>query len=157
MAASGRRSTFAFDLSKPLKKGTLLKQGALHKAFKHRFFVLYPGFLVYYDDATKWKLDMTRGETLGVSCNFESADMFTSKLAVPPIVPFCGLSEVAGGSRGEEGREYAVFVFEQVGLLCKLNLLSHFSLFFRVGLGQSSSEMAVSVLLEVLPRGANLG
>lgn len=67
MAASGRRSTFAFDLSKPLKKGTLLKQGALHKAFKHRFFVLYPGFLVYYDDATKWKLDMTRGETLGVS------------------------------------------------------------------------------------------
>ena len=103
MAASGRRSTFAFDLSKPLKKGTLLKQGALHKAFKHRFFVLYPGFLVYYDDATKWKLDMTRGETLGVSCNFEPADMFTSKLAVPPIEPFCGLREVAGGSRGREG------------------------------------------------------
>ena len=64
-----RRGTFAFDLSRPLKKGTLLKQGGIHKAFKHRFFVLYPGFLVYYDDATKWKLDMTRGETLGVSCN----------------------------------------------------------------------------------------
>jgi len=67
MASGGRRGTFAFDLSKPLKKGMLLKQGQLHKAFKHRFFVLYPGFLVYYDDMSRWKLDITRGETLGVS------------------------------------------------------------------------------------------
>lgn len=62
-----RRGTFAFDLSKPLLKGTLLKQGALHKAFKSREFVVYPGFLVYYDNESKWRLDLTKGETLGVS------------------------------------------------------------------------------------------
>ena len=61
-----RRGTFAFDLSQPLKRGTLLKQGAFHKAFKYRYFVLYPGFLVYYDDSQKWKLDVTKGNTLGV-------------------------------------------------------------------------------------------
>ena len=83
-----KRGNFAFDLSRPLKKGTLLKQGGIHKAFKHRFFVLYPGFLVYYDDATKWKLDMTRGETLGVSYNFEF------------ISTFCTLCEAAGGFEG---------------------------------------------------------
>lgn len=64
---AGRKSTFAFDLSKPLKKGTLLKQGALHKAFKHREFIIYPGFMVYYENESKWKLDLTKGETLGVS------------------------------------------------------------------------------------------
>lgn len=65
--ATGRKSTFAFDLSKPLKKGTLLKQGAVHRAFKYRYFVVYPAFLVYYDNESKWKLDLTKGETLGVS------------------------------------------------------------------------------------------
>lgn len=64
--ATPRRSTFAFDLSKPLKKGTLLKQGAFHRAFKNRVFVLYPGFLVYYETENKWRLDLTKGETLGV-------------------------------------------------------------------------------------------
>lgn len=67
MAAPPRKGTFAFDLSKPLKKGQLLKQGALHKAFKHRLFIIYPGFMVYYENETKWKLDLTKGETLGVS------------------------------------------------------------------------------------------
>ncbi len=62
-----RSSTFAFDLKKPLKQGFLLKQGQLHRAFKNRFFVLYPGFLVYYADQNKWKFDLTKGETLGVS------------------------------------------------------------------------------------------
>ncbi len=64
---AARRSTFAFDLSKPVKRGSLLKQGALHRAFKAREFVLYPGFLVYYENESKWRLDLTKGETLGVS------------------------------------------------------------------------------------------
>lgn len=64
--AAPRKPTFGFDLSKPTKKGVLLKQGQYHKAFKYRFFVLYPGFLVYYEDERKWKCDVTRGETLGV-------------------------------------------------------------------------------------------
>ena len=67
MAARGRRGTFAFDLSHPAKKGVLLKQGAFHKAFKYRFFLVYPGFLVYYEQESKWLLDLTKGETLGVS------------------------------------------------------------------------------------------
>lgn len=62
-----RRGTFAFELAKPSKKGTLMKQGAWHTAFKYRYFVLYPGFLVYYDSENKWKVDIAKGETLGVS------------------------------------------------------------------------------------------
>lgn len=65
--AAPRRPTFAFDLSKPRKKGTLLKQGAFHKAFKYRVFILYPGFLVYYKAENDWRLDLTKGDTLGVS------------------------------------------------------------------------------------------
>ena len=65
-AAPARKATFGFDLSKPSKKAVLLKQGQFHKAFKYRFFVLYPGFLVYYEDEHKWKCDIARGETLGV-------------------------------------------------------------------------------------------
>ena len=45
----------------------MLKQGAFNRAFKNRVFVLYPGFLVYYENETKWRLDLTKGETLGVS------------------------------------------------------------------------------------------
>lgn len=61
-----RRKTFGFDISKPIKRGTLLKQGYFHKSFKYREFVLYPGFLVYYDNENSWKLDITKG-VLGVS------------------------------------------------------------------------------------------
>lgn len=67
MANTPKKGTFAFELSKPTKRGTLMKQGALHRAFKYRYFVLYPGFLVYYDTETKWKVDLAKGETLGVS------------------------------------------------------------------------------------------
>jgi len=56
----------AFDLSKPLKRSNLLKQGAFHKAFKHREFVLYPGFLVYYDSEKSWLQDISKGTELGV-------------------------------------------------------------------------------------------
>ncbi len=73
--AANRRGTFAFDLSKPVKKGTLLKQGSFHRAFKSREFVLYPGFLVYYDSENKWRLDLTKGETLGVSCCMHTTSM----------------------------------------------------------------------------------
>lgn len=62
---AARRGTFAFDLSKPVKKAMMLKQGHFHRAFKHRFFVLYPGFLVYYSDENRWATDITKGETLG--------------------------------------------------------------------------------------------
>ena len=62
-----KRSTFAFELAKPSKRGMLMKQGSLHKAFKYRYFVLYPGFLVYYETENKWKVDLAKGETLGVS------------------------------------------------------------------------------------------
>ena len=62
-----KRATFAFELAKPSKRGMLMKQGSLHKAFKYRYFVLYPGFLVYYATENKWKVDLAKGETLGVS------------------------------------------------------------------------------------------
>jgi hypothetical protein len=74
-APAPRRGTFAFDLSRPLKKGTLLKQGAFHKAFKARAFILYPGFLVYYESESKWRLDLTKGETLGVSARSSQAGL----------------------------------------------------------------------------------
>lgn len=77
MASNQRRPTFAFDLSKPVRKGMLLKQGALHKAFKHRYFVLYPGFLVYYSEEGRWRFDVTRGETLGVSLAVDREMQFT--------------------------------------------------------------------------------
>lgn len=67
--AGRRRGGFAFDLFQPLKKGVLLKQGAVHTAFKYRFFVLYPGFFVYYEKESKWRQDLTKGETLDVSNN----------------------------------------------------------------------------------------
>lgn len=66
-----KRGTFAFELSKPSKRGMLMKQGSLHKAFKYRYFVLYPGFLVYYESENKWKMDLAKGETLGVSTGGE--------------------------------------------------------------------------------------
>lgn len=72
---------FAFDLTKPLMKGTLLKQGGFHRAFKERYFILYPGFLVYYDEETTWRYDLQRGETLGVS--FQLLLSLYLKLASP--------------------------------------------------------------------------
>ena len=65
--AGRRRGGFSFDLFQPIKKGVLLKQGAVHTAFKYRFFVLYPGFFVYYEKESKWRQDLTKGETLDVS------------------------------------------------------------------------------------------
>lgn len=61
----GARGVFGFDLNKPLRGGWLLKQGGSHKAFKKRFFVLYPGFLIYYSSPEKYKYDVARS-TLAV-------------------------------------------------------------------------------------------
>ena len=47
------------DFKEPLKTGYLQKAGKTNKSFKNRFFVLYKNFLVYYDDETKWKRDVT--------------------------------------------------------------------------------------------------
>ena len=47
------------NYKEPLKTGFLQKAGKANKAFKNRFFVLYKNFLVYYDDETKWKRDIT--------------------------------------------------------------------------------------------------
>ena len=47
------------NFKEPLKTGFLSKAGGAHKAFKNRFFVLYKNFLVYYDDETKWRRDVT--------------------------------------------------------------------------------------------------
>ena len=59
-------SKFGFDVTKPVKRGFLNKQGKTVQRFRNRFFVLYPGFLVYYDEETKWRRDYTRGDTLEV-------------------------------------------------------------------------------------------
>ena len=98
---AARRGTFAFDLSKPSRKGMMLKQGHYHKAFKHRFFVLYSGFLVYYDDEQRWKYDITRGETLAVSllpfvCLLNPGNFvwtWGGPLRVQPLQAVCCLSE----------------------------------------------------------------
>jgi hypothetical protein len=67
MATSAQpKRKFAFDLAKPLMRGPLQKQGEiLGVIYKQRYFVLYPGFLVYYDDKDTWKYDLQRGQTLG--------------------------------------------------------------------------------------------
>jgi len=67
MASKGRPSSkFSFDVTKPIKMGFLNKQGKSGSRFRRRFFVVYPGFLVYYDEDTKWRLDYSKGDTLEV-------------------------------------------------------------------------------------------
>ena len=55
------KSKVLFDYTKPELHGYLYKQGALHKAFKKRYFVLYPGYLVYYTDEAKYLADVAKG------------------------------------------------------------------------------------------------
>ena len=49
------------DFKSPRKTGFLTKAGGKtnKSSFKSRFFALYKNFLVYYDDETKWKRDIT--------------------------------------------------------------------------------------------------
>ena len=47
------------NFKEPVKTGFLSKAGKSNKSFKNRFFVLYKNFLLYYDDETKWKRDVT--------------------------------------------------------------------------------------------------
>lgn len=66
MATTPSQRPFPFDVRKPIRCGFLMKMRAKRKSFKRCFFVLYKGFLVYYEDDTKWKFDTTKGDTLGV-------------------------------------------------------------------------------------------
>lgn len=59
--AAQPKTKVAFDTDKPLKYGFLKKQGEKTKRCKERFYVLYPNFMVYYVDATKWRFDKTVG------------------------------------------------------------------------------------------------
>ena len=55
---------FKFDLGTPLVTGTLSKQGRA-RMFNKRFFVLYPDFLVYYNDSCTWQSDVWRRSLSG--------------------------------------------------------------------------------------------
>jgi len=61
MAGKGVRSRVLFDYTKPELHGYMYKQGGVHKAFKKRYFVLYPGYLVYYADENKYRIDVANG------------------------------------------------------------------------------------------------
>ncbi|XP_065889598.1 uncharacterized protein [Dysidea avara] len=61
MAGKGVRSRVLFDYTKPELHGYMYKQGGVHKAFKKRYFVLYPGYLVYYTDENKYRIDVVKG------------------------------------------------------------------------------------------------
>lgn len=89
----GARGVFGFDLNKPLRGGWLLKQGGSHKAFKKRFFVLYPGFLIYYSSPDKYKYDVARN-TLAVSRLQRAWSALEGVCAViiPPSLPLLLLS-----------------------------------------------------------------
>ncbi|KAL5477420.1 hypothetical protein EMCRGX_G024218 [Ephydatia muelleri] len=58
--------SFKFDLATPLLTGTLSKKGRTG-IFKKRFFVLYPDFLVYYNDSRTWHSDVWRRSLSGRS------------------------------------------------------------------------------------------
>lgn len=59
--ASQPKTKLAFDESQPLKYGFLKKKGEKMGGMKERFYVLYPNFLIYYTDASKWQFDKTVG------------------------------------------------------------------------------------------------
>ena len=59
-------SVFRFPLDAPALTGILLKQGDFGLHQRKKFVILYPSFLVFYDDAERWKLDVKSG-TLSVS------------------------------------------------------------------------------------------
>ena len=77
---------FAFDLRKPIMRGNLSKQGGFHRAFKQRYFILYPGFLVYYDHPDTWKYDLQRGETLGVRILYISVSKYFIEIIYSRVV-----------------------------------------------------------------------
>ena len=59
-------SVFRFPLDAPALTGTLLKQGEFGLHLSKKFLILYPGFLVFYDNSDRWTLDVKCG-TLSVS------------------------------------------------------------------------------------------
>lgn len=55
-------------LLKPLLTGYMFKQSHILDVFNKRFFVLYPGYLVYYVKMQDWNSDVARN-TLQVSAS----------------------------------------------------------------------------------------
>ncbi len=54
------------DLTHPVYRAHLYKQGHFHKSFNKRYFVLYPKVLIYYDHENDYLRDLER-KTLEVS------------------------------------------------------------------------------------------
>ena len=50
------------DLQTPIHKGYMYKQSSLFGAFNRRFFALYPGYLVYYENEHDFNVDTARGK-----------------------------------------------------------------------------------------------
>lgn len=66
MSTTAAKKHKIVDITKPLYKGHIYKQGHGHKSFNKRYFVLYPKLLVYYDHEQDYLRDLERG-TLEVS------------------------------------------------------------------------------------------
>lgn len=49
------------DLSAPLHSGYMYKEAHTHVVFHRRFFVLFPGVLVYYEKEAEYQRDVARG------------------------------------------------------------------------------------------------
>lgn len=83
------------DLKKPLHEGYMYKQAHTHHGFNLRYFALYPGVLLYFQDDSDYKRDVKKG-SLGVSrC------MHGSKIVVCVVAPAChGSSRVWNGNSG---------------------------------------------------------
>ncbi|KAL5477411.1 hypothetical protein EMCRGX_G024209 [Ephydatia muelleri] len=60
-------SVFRFPLDAPALTGTLLKQGEFGLHLSKKFLILYPGFLVFYDNSDRWTLDVKCGTLSGRS------------------------------------------------------------------------------------------
>lgn len=51
-------SAFNFPLDAPIRTGVLLKQGEFGLRLNKKFCILYPNFLVLYENAERWKMDV---------------------------------------------------------------------------------------------------
>lgn len=50
------------DLEQPLCQGEVFKQSRTKLSFNKRYFVLYPGFILYYDSKSAYQSDMKTGK-----------------------------------------------------------------------------------------------
>ena len=49
------------DIASPLLTGYMYKEAHTHVVFHKRFFVLFPGVLVYYEKETDYRKDVAKG------------------------------------------------------------------------------------------------